>query len=230
MSRQVYGASDLAIVIPAFNEEETLAAVLVSASSFGQPIVVDDGSTDETAKIATNRGAVLVEHSENQGYDHALLSGIEKAISLGFDYVITLDADGQHDPTVLGEFLDRLESGFDMVIGVRGSVQRLSESVFQFVGSLLWSIEDPLCGVKGYRIPFLEKNVRAFKTYDSIGTEIAIRASILGADIDQVPILVRDRKGSSRFGWGLRTELRVLRAMFNGVLLTINLRLHRFRN
>ena len=84
-------------MIPAYNEERTMAEVIRGVISSGTPIVVDDHSRDQTASIAEVEGAVVVRHSRNGGYDAALNLGFSKAVELGVEYIVTLDADGQHE-------------------------------------------------------------------------------------------------------------------------------------
>ncbi|MBM5789754.1 glycosyltransferase family 2 protein [Candidatus Parcubacteria bacterium] len=107
-------------VIPAYNEASTLAGVLESTRGFVDGcVVVDDGSTDRTAEIARAQGAVVVCHATNRGLGAAIGTGFEKARRLGADVVVTLDADGQHDPSQIPALLAAIEKGADVVIGSR---------------------------------------------------------------------------------------------------------------
>ena len=76
------GRFKLAIIIPAFNEENTIFEVVKSVKNYGIAIVVNDASSDNTEKIAESAGAVLVNHKENKGYDSALISGFKMAEKL----------------------------------------------------------------------------------------------------------------------------------------------------
>lgn len=107
-------------IIPAFNESSTIADVLARARNFvDEIIVIDDGSTDKTAQIARASGATVVKHMINRGLGAAIGTGFELARIRGADVVITLDADGQHDPAHIPEFLQAIEQGADVVIGSR---------------------------------------------------------------------------------------------------------------
>lgn len=209
----------IAVVIPALNESESIAAVVAAVRCYGQPIVVDDGSTDGTGSLASVAGAVVVSHVVNRGYDRALESGLKRAVDDGYDFVVTLDADGQHKPELLVVLVEQLFAGADMVIGVRDRHQRFSESIFSVTAKLLWGIADPLCGMKGYRIARLRK-IPEFYTYASIGTELALRAARSGWRIAQVPISTSSRKGVSRFGGGIRANWMILKALGLGLFLT----------
>ena len=204
--------SRVAIVIAAFNEESTIAAVVCSAKAFGQPIVVNDCSKDETANKAKSVGAILVNHSINKGYDAALNSGFKKAALLGFDYIITLDADGQHDPSLLRMLISEFENGATLVLGVRDSKARFAEHIFGFYTRFRYGILDPLCGLKGYSFPVYEL-FGHFDSYGSIGTELMLRAVANGKDFKQVPFQAKDRLDKPRFGRLLIANFRILRAL-----------------
>ena len=211
----------VAVVIPALNEEADIEQVILAVKRHANPIVVDDGSSDRTASIACNAGAVVVVHVKNMGYDAALESGLFRAIELGFEYAITMDGDGQHTPETLQLFKIKLIEGADLVVGVRDKHQRFAETIFALVSKYLWEVKDPLCGMKGYRLKLLSK-VGHFDSYRSIGTEFTLRAARSGYKIVQVPVATINRIGSSRFGSGLKSNFRILRALVYGILVARN--------
>lgn len=211
-SAEVISSRRLAVVMPAFNESLSIQAVVGRIGARALIIVVDDGSTDNTASLARKAGAFVVSHVINKGYDAALDTGIRAAIDHGCAFVITMDADGQHDPSLLDRFVAEMEAGADLVIGVRDHTQRWSECLFAFVGKHLWGLQDPLCGMKGYRLQLLQ-NVDKLSTYDSVGTELSIRASKAGVNLSQIAMQTNSREGISRFGGGLRANMRIIKAL-----------------
>jgi glycosyltransferase involved in cell wall biosynthesis len=107
-------------VIPAYNEAEHISRVVELAQRSLPVLVVDDGSTDETARLAESAGAEVLRLVPNQGKGAALRSGFRRALELDAEAVISLDADGQHDPLEIPKFLYAYASEpFDMVIGAR---------------------------------------------------------------------------------------------------------------
>jgi glycosyltransferase involved in cell wall biosynthesis len=204
--------SRVVIVIPALNESATILDVVEAVRIYGVPIIVDDGSTDDTAELARQEGAVVVSHERNLGYDAALNTGFKKAAELGSEVIITVDADGQHDPSLLGKFIDRIDAGADVVVGIRSRRQRVAEHLFAWYASLRFGIKDPLCGMKAYRT-VVYKALGHFDSYGSIGTELAIFAAKTGCRLDQIPFAVRERKGQSRFGRALVGNCKIIRAM-----------------
>lgn len=107
-------------LIPAYNEETTIADVLTRTRPFVDGmIVVNDGSVDRTAQIARAHGATVVSHVINRGLGAAIGTGFAAAGRLHADVVVTLDADGQHDPAQIRTFIKAIENGADVVIGSR---------------------------------------------------------------------------------------------------------------
>ena len=204
--------SRIAIIIPAFNEEDTMEAVIASALLYGSPIVVDDGSSDATAKIAKAAGAQVVQHAFNQGYDRALRSGFSAASRLECEYAITMDADGQHNPVQLDHFITQLCAGCDLVLGVRDNTQRVAEAVFAKAGKALWGITDPLCGMKGYAMAAYNR-VGSFGSFKSIGTELAVRIIAQGGTFYEIPVRTRERNDRPRFGNIFSANFKILCAL-----------------
>ena len=112
-----------AAAIPAFNEEKTIAKVIVRAKGqVDRVVVVDDGSQDDTALIAEGLGAVVIRHEKNLGKGAALRDCLEWAKTTGTDVLVTLDADGQHDASQISVLVNALQtSQADIVIGSRSS-------------------------------------------------------------------------------------------------------------
>ncbi len=108
-------------LIPAFNEGTVIAEVVRSVKSeFSCIVVVDDCSDDETADIAKDAGAIVLRHSVNLGQGAALQTGFDYCLSQGAQYVVTLDADGQHSVTDAQALLEKLiKVGCDVVLGSR---------------------------------------------------------------------------------------------------------------
>jgi glycosyltransferase involved in cell wall biosynthesis len=207
----------VALVIPAFNESQSITTVVNGISALGTAIVVDDGSIDNTGNLARAAGAFVISHQVNRGYDAALSSGLAAALTEGFDFAITFDGDGQHDPALIQKFLTQLLDGADIVVGIRERFQRPSEALFAFLAKVLWGILDPLCGMKGYRLSKL-KGVGNLCSYPSIGTELTIRAARSGWRIQQISITTNIRKDKSRFGEGFHANRVIIYSMLLGLV------------
>jgi glycosyltransferase involved in cell wall biosynthesis len=123
-------------LIPGYNEGPRIAAVVRGAIEHLPVIVVDDGSRDDTAAQARAAGATVIEQRPNAGKGAALRTGFRRALDAGYDAVLTLDADGQHDPAEIPTFLEAFagEPPPDLVIGRRNframpPIRRLSNTI-----------------------------------------------------------------------------------------------------
>lgn len=115
--------SELCVLIPAYNAELTLREVIEGVKrSRCDIVVVDDGSRDSTPRIVREMGVTLLRHPENRGKGRALRTGFTYVIEQGYEAVITIDADGQHDPADIARFVELYRQGRpDMIIGSRAA-------------------------------------------------------------------------------------------------------------
>jgi glycosyltransferase involved in cell wall biosynthesis len=117
---EITPAPKIVALIPAHNEHDHIAAVVVAVANYLPVLVVDDGSQDDTAALAEAAGAQVLRQTPNQGKGAALLAGFRRCLDEGCQAVVTLDGDGQHDPHEIPLFLDCYASqGVNLVIGQR---------------------------------------------------------------------------------------------------------------
>lgn len=185
----------ISAVIPAYNEARFIADVISRAKKHvDHVVVVDDGSTDETAEIAAKNGAILIVHERNMGKWIALRDGFKKALEISSDLIVQLDGDGQHDPDEIPKFIDALKE-FDVVVGYRSKkgmplIRRFSNFITTAMLRMFFSlnISDSQCGYRAYRREALAKlmNVEA-KGFEG-ETASLILAKRLGLRIGEVQI------------------------------------------
>jgi len=144
-------------LIPAYNEARRVSTVVTTACQYLPVLVVDDGSTDDTAAVATLSGATVLSQRPNQGKGVALKTGFLKAIAEGYAAVLTLDADGQHDPAEIPKFLQAYqEQEVDLIIGARDfsqipPVRRVANTLGRW--SFSWAVGRPVQdNQSGYRL------------------------------------------------------------------------------
>jgi glycosyltransferase involved in cell wall biosynthesis len=145
-------------LIPAHNEAPRIASVVAAAREQLPVLVVDDGSTDETAERAREAGATVIEQRPNQGKGGALRTGFRQALADGAEAILTLDGDGQHDPAEISGFLEAWagDPRPDLVIGRRNframpPVRRLSNEIGRIAFS--WGVGRPIPdNQSGYRL------------------------------------------------------------------------------
>ncbi|MBL7199412.1 MAG: glycosyltransferase family 2 protein [Anaerolineae bacterium] len=148
---------DVLALIPAYDEEEHIGAVVRGALVHLPVCVVDDGSTDRTAVLARDAGATVLRQVANQGKGAALRAGFRYAVDKGYDAVLTLDGDEQHDPADIPTFLEAYrESDADLTIGARAfSEMPLARRLANTLGRWLlsWAVGQPIRdNQSGYRM------------------------------------------------------------------------------
>ena len=208
---------DVVVVIPAFNEEGTLGSVIAAMDSSWDIVVIDDGSRDNTARIAQAGGALVVRHDGNRGYDWALKTGLDYARDAGYRIAITIDADGQISADLVKIALMRMEEGADLVLGRRSFQARWAERIFSAYARYRYGVSDILCGLKAYRLTCFEF-LSEFSMNNSIGTAVALAGLRQGLHWAEIEVPIRLRKDSSRFGSGLWGNWKILKGMWNAIL------------
>ena len=149
------------IVIPAYNAGDKIKPVLdFLREEKEHVIVVDDGSTDDTKQVIIEQGFFLIEHQTNMGLSHAIRSGLEYARAWGFESIVTIDADGQHDPRYINDFVLKLSS-CDYVLGNRfydtSYIPSCKIASNLFASLIVYSITgrkipDVSCGYRGFNL------------------------------------------------------------------------------
>jgi len=196
-------------IIPAYNEGETIDKIIQETNQHVDTLfVVDDGSTDSTAKVAEQNGVEVIRHSVNLGTGAAQQAGYAAAISEGFDYIVQIDADAQHNPKYIPEMLSIAQS-CDIVIASRflnkshqnyPFVRRLGISFFTFVVKLLVgvNITDVTCGYRVYKAESLRKLGRLSSRHWAV--EQTLEAGKRGFNIKEISIEMPVRNmGKSQF-------------------------------
>lgn len=183
-------------LIPAYEEGPRIAAVVETAAHYLPVVVVDDGSTDDTAARAEAEGATVLRQVPNAGKGAALRRGFRHALDAGASAVVTLDADGQHDPTEIPRFLEAFESRRgELIIGRRDfaempPIRRLSNTVGSVALSVALGRTVP-DNQSGYRL-IGRTLMRALLDSDESGFEFEVemiaRCIALGLPLDWVPI------------------------------------------
>jgi len=180
--------------IPAYNEESNIAKVVISAQRHVDKVVVcNDGSIDMTAEIAMKLGATVLEHEKNMGYGAALRTIFKEQSS---DVIVTLDADGQHDPNEIPRIVEPIIKGeADVVVGSRflgkskmPKYRKLGVGMITKLSNL--NITDAQSGFRAYSRKALEK-IMPTEMGMGVSAEILIKATEQGFRIKEVPINIR---------------------------------------
>lgn len=186
------------VIIPTYNEAKEIGGLVEEIRQQGLDVVViDDGSSDNTAEIARNHGAIVLRNEVNKGKGASLNSGFDYVLNHDYDAVITMDGDGQHLPQDIPFFL-RLAEYSDNGILIGNRMQRtkamppvrfLTNKTMSWFLSYLakQNIPDTQCGFRLIKKEVLKNLVLVTSKYDT-ESEILIKGSRLGFKIESVPI------------------------------------------
>lgn len=182
-------------VIPAYNEAERIGDVITRTMQHLPVLVVDDGSKDETAGVARLIGAEVIGQTHNLGKGAALITGFKYAVENQYDAVLTLDADGQHDPVEIPLFLEAFAQGADLVIGQRDFKKMpFPRNYSNAVGTWLFSralgeyCPDNQSGYRLHSRRMVEASLTSEESNFEFEVEIIVRCVSLGYKLAWVPI------------------------------------------
>ena len=191
----------ITIGIPAFNEEKNIAKIITQLKKITDSIIVcDDGSSDMTAEISKNLGAIVVRHEKNMGYGSAIKTIFQKASEINSDILVTFDADGQHRIEDIQPVLEPIKNNSaDIVIGSRFLSKSSNVPNYRKFGikiiteltnaSIKKKITDSQSGFRAYNKRVLEE-ITPSEIGMGISTEILIKASSKNLRIGEVPISI----------------------------------------
>jgi glycosyltransferase involved in cell wall biosynthesis len=214
----------ISIIIPAYNEGSRIADVILKAKRYGGVIVVDDASNDNTAEIARKAGAKVISHESNRGLGSALRTGFKAALGASKspeDIVITLDADGEHDPDDVPKFVAALTEGFEFALGKREIDgyplrRRIGNFGLTFGTNLLCgtSLKDTESGFRAVRTDALRRMDLRARRYE-IAAEIIHEVGRLRLRATNVPIKSKELRGKGAGVMdGLKNALYLFRRRF----------------
>lgn len=242
---------ELLVIIPAYNEEKNIGGLLKKMREDGifelaDVLVMNDASKDQTAKIATDGGAKVITHVFNLGYGGGLQLGYKYARTKGYQYLIQMDADGQHDVCNVKNIYDLLtkrdEEGKcpDIVLGsrfVKGApqyptsfVKKIAYAIFRF---FIWigtgkKYMDPTTGLQGL-------SRRAFCFYAGYNhfddmypdANMIMQMTMLGFRIQEVPAVMHPRTEGTSMHSGLKPFVYMFRMAFSIIAVWVRIKLYK---
>jgi glycosyltransferase involved in cell wall biosynthesis len=189
---------DVWVIIPAYNEGKHIGGVIDKTKIYVNTqniVLVDDGSKDNTVEIAKGKGIHVLEHLLNMGKGTALKTGCEFAVSKGAKILIAVDADGQHDPVEIPNFINAIKEGNDIVFGYRKLTKEMP-SLLKFgnwfinkIVSLLFEIDlkDTQCGYRAFTADTYKKIIWEAQNYD-VESEMIVKVGKQKLKYKEIPI------------------------------------------
>ena len=221
------------VIMPSHNVANVLAKTIsgIPPGSVSEIIVVNDGSTDNTAQLAKSLGVVVISHDQSRGYGAAQKTGYKEAMKRGADIVVMVHGDNQYDPSLAPKFVSKIrDEGYDAVTGTRmilGDALKNGMPIWKFIPNrfLTWienlvfqtNLTDYHNGYRAFSAHFL-KQVPLDQLSDKFDfdTDIIIQAAIRRAKIAEIPHPTRyqDENSQMSFLKGVRYGLSILITIF----------------
>jgi len=207
------------IAIPVYNEQPYVDGVLAEVRRFAggcDILVVDDGSTDQTPMHLAKQPVDVIRHAVNRGYGRSLLDAFRWAECYGYEWLITMDCDEQHEPASLPDFLGAIEQGeADIISGSRylesgtgddqppAERRAVNRTVTGWVNEQLGlRITDAFCGYKAYRVSWL-KDLELDENGYAMPLQLWVQAAAQGLTVSEVPIRLIYKDPDRTFGGAL---------------------------
>ena len=190
----------------------------MGAKKYGDVIVVDDNSTDNTKKVSESLGAFVVYNRINVGYSQSLEKGIKKAVGLRFTHSITMDADGEHSPRIIENYL-KLFKNNDLILGVRNKRARLAEKLIGSYFKREYGVNDITCGMKGLNLRLI-KNSKIMIVENNLGLSIYNYLLRNNIGFSELKVDGVKRIDKSRYGSFFLANMKILITLFR--LLFVN--------
>jgi glycosyltransferase involved in cell wall biosynthesis len=223
-------ADKILVILPAFNEARRVRPIVERVREIlpaADVLIVDDGSSDDTALDARAGGAFVVRHPFNLGYGAALQTGYRFALERGYDFLLQMDSDGQHDPACLSELLEPVRKGrADVTIGSRFlSNQGYKSPVARRLGSALFGalasaitrkhITDPTSGFWSMNRAAIERCAQDSFPHDFPDADVLIALHRAGLRMEEVPVRMFPRSDGASMHAGLKPLYYVFKMMLS---------------
>lgn len=202
------------IGIPVYNEERYVTRVLAEVRRFAVDVlVIDDGSTDATPMLLARQPVEVIRHAENRGYGRSMQDMFRWARVDGFDWLITMDCDEQHEPAAIPKFLERIAAGeADIISGSRYLVQMPDDDAppgdrrtinkiitDELNARLGLQLTDSFCGFKAYRVAACDRLSLDVDGYD-FPMQFWVQSVANGLTIEELPIRLIYNDPTRSFG------------------------------
>jgi len=195
------GKKSIIICIPVLNEEKNIAKLIIETKKFANKIIViDDGSSDYTSKIAKELGVEVISHEKNLGKSAALKTGFKRALNFSPDVVVTMDGDGQHDPSFIPSLIEPIiNEEVDIVIGSRSNktkmprYRKIGYDAICFMNrkAINSKVRDTQSGFRAYSVESI--NTIAQERYQDYAGEFEQLGTLTqkGFEIKEVPVEIK---------------------------------------
>ncbi len=204
------------ILIPSFNEYNSLKKIAKKLSPKNKILIMDDCSNDKT-RLLKNRykNIKIISNKTRLGYEKNLKKGIKILSKSNYSHIITFDADGEHHTSNIEKIKTYIKNNksVDLLIGNRSTLNRFSEKILSFLFFLRFKVIDPLSGLKAYKVSELKKNIKNIKLSFFLADLIVLyyKNNKIIKNIKIKSVKIKNRK--SKVGSFIKSNLKILNCL-----------------
>lgn len=197
------------IVIPTYNEINSLKLILSKIHKKYNLLVIDDFSNDGTKTFLKKKNINFIRNKKNEGYEKTVLKGLKYAHRKKFKYVLTFDSDGEHNVDDVPRLIKRIKfKNCDLVIANRNRKNRVTEILLSFISQFKYKVSDPVSGLKIYNVNKLN-NIDYYNQKKLYLTNIVISFINNGYQIDNINVVSKRRSDKSKVGSIFFTNIKI---------------------
>ena len=204
------------IITPARNEESTISNVLKQSLKYGDVLVVNDASDDNTLYIAKKFPVKIISNATPQGYSNSKRLGINYAIRRNYENVILIDADGEHSPVLIKKFIENLKSPISIIFG-RRQIKRFSEKIICRYYKIIYGVSDILCGMIAIKTSKIKSELLDSQE-DDLGMEIILDNLRNKNKFTEINVFGKERLDNSRIYLNFYSKFKYLKIIFNSLI------------
>ena len=202
--------SNLAVLIPAYNERKGLVKILKYKKKFNF-FVIDDCSSDGTLDLLKKKNIKFIRNPKQQGYEKSLIIGMKYLIKKKFKYICTIDGDGEHPINSIKKVYSTIKKNkIDLIVCNRNYKNRILENILSFFFLLRFELKDPLSGMKMYYVPKLKSIINKI-SYKNFLVDIIYLFKKKNFKIKNFQIKVKKKIGISKVGNNFIIQLKILK-------------------
>ncbi len=209
----------LVIIVPCYNEVETIIKTYNKTKIYGVPIIIDDCSNDGTRKILNSKKINFIKNKKRSGYEQSIINGfnyINKNLK-GVKFIATIDADLELPPKNLPKLYKEIQKkNLDIIVGSRNRLNRILEYLLSFLFKIKFNISDPISGLKIYRKTKIKKILNKVSN-NLFLVDVLILSFNKKFNIGSNKIFTKKRKDLPRVGNSLRVNLKILKIIFYSI-------------
>lgn len=206
----------LAIIVPCYNEINTILKLYNKIKNYGIPIIVDDCSNDGTQKLLDSKNINFIKNKKRSGYEQSIINGINYVNKnlRKINFLATIDADLELPPVnLLRLYKKAKKNNYDLVIGARKKLNRISEYLLSLYFKFRFKIEDPITGLKIYKANKIKSIIKKVSNNFFL-VDILIFYFNKKYSFCSVKILPKKRKDYPRVGRSLAVNIKIIKILF----------------